>query len=189
MKILLVRPGTTDFDQEGRIKGTLDVPMNANGNEQVARTIGELSDVRIDAVYYAPGQCCEQTAEALAAGREARAKRLLGLKNVDHGLWHGKLIEEVRQLQPRVYRQWQEHPETVCPPEGEPVASAQHRVSQALAKLCKKHHAETVALVTAEPMASIIRSQLCDTELRNLWKAECDTGGWEVFEVVPAESN
>jgi broad specificity phosphatase PhoE len=188
MKIVLVRPGTTDFDEEGRIKGTLDVPMNANGNEQVARTIGELSDLRIDAVYCAPCRCCQQTADALAAGREARVKRLLGLKNVDHGLWHGKLIEEVKQLQPRVYRLWQERPETVCPPEGEPVSFAQHRVSAALAKLRKKHQDETVALVTSEPLASIIRSQLCDTELGNLWKVECDTGGWEVFEVAPAVS-
>ena len=33
----------------------------------------------------------------------------------------GMLVEEVKQKQPRVYRQWLEHPETVCPPEGETV--------------------------------------------------------------------
>jgi probable phosphoglycerate mutase len=189
MRIVLVRPGTTDFDEQGRIKGTLDVPMNANGNEQVARTIGELSELRIDAVYYAPCQCCEQTAEALAVGRDTRVRSLSGLKNIDHGLWHGKLIEEVKQLQPKVYRLWQEQPETVCPPAGESIASAQQRVATALAKLNKKHSDETIALVTSEPLASVIRSQLRDTQLGDLWKVECDAGGWEVFEVVPALPN
>jgi broad specificity phosphatase PhoE len=189
LKIILIRPGATDFDQQGRIKGTLDVPMNAKGNEQVARTIGELLDLKIDAVYCAPCQSCEGTAEALIVGRETKLKRLTDLKNVDHGLWHGKLIEEVKQLQPKVYRQWQDRPETVCPPQGEPVASAQQRVSSTLAKLRKRHQDGTIALVASEPLASIIRSQLRDTELGNLWKVECDAGGWEVFKVSPVVSN
>ena len=38
LKILLIRPGVTDFDEQGRIKGTLDIPLNENGTAQVAQT-------------------------------------------------------------------------------------------------------------------------------------------------------
>ena len=51
LKIILIRPGSTDFDEQGRITGTLDVPLNDCGNDQVARTIDELTDHEIQAIY------------------------------------------------------------------------------------------------------------------------------------------
>ena len=44
LKILLIRPGVTDFDEQGRIKGTLDIPLSDEGTAQVAKMIDELSD-------------------------------------------------------------------------------------------------------------------------------------------------
>jgi broad specificity phosphatase PhoE len=185
LKILLIRPGTTDFDEQGRIKGTLDIPLSDHGTEQVAKTVGELSSYDINTIYAAPCKCCEETAAALRQGREANVKTLDGLKNLDHGLWHGKRIEEVKQQQPKVYRQWQEHPETVCPPQGESLASAQERVQAVLAKVRKKHKDGVVALIVPEPLTSVVRSLWKETALDDLWKAECDAGGWELLELEP----
>lgn len=185
LKIILIRPGSTDLDEQGRIQGTLDVPLNEHGTEQVARVAAELADQPIDALYCAPCQSCHQTAQELARLRDLRVKQLDALKNLDHGLWHGKLIEEVKHHQPKVYRRWQEHPETVCPPEGEPVATAQHRLEAALAKLLKKHKDGTIALVAPEPLASMLRSVLQHTGLGDLWKVACNSGGWEAIEISP----
>lgn len=186
LKIILIRPGSTDLDEQGRIKGTLDVPMNRNGTEEVARTVGELIAIPIKAVYCSPCQSSLQAAKALAADRDLKVRPLAELKNLDHGLWHGKRVEEVKQRQPKVYRQWQEHPESVCPPGGELVSHMQARVDTALAKLRKKHKDGTIALVTPEPLASVVRSRLLETELGDLWKVECTSGGWEVLDVAKA---
>ena len=183
LKIFLVRPGSTDFDEQGRIKGTLDVPLNDHGNEQVARTIAELSGQAIEAIYCGPCQSCQQTARSLAEPRELRVKQLDALKNLDHGLWHGKLIEDVKLHQPKVYCQWQEHPETVCPPQGETVITARQRLAAALEKLWKKHKDGTIAIVAPEPLASMLRSVLNHSDLGDLWKVECDFGGWETIEM------
>ncbi|MFV1966190.1 MAG: histidine phosphatase family protein [Pirellulaceae bacterium] len=187
LKILLIRPGSTDFDEQGRIKGTLDVPLNRQGTEQVARTIDELSKWPMDAIVTSPCQSCQQTAEALARQRDIKVKCLEGLKNLDHGLWHGKLIEEVKKRQPKVYRQWQERPETVCPPEGESLSAAQQRVSSAVAKICRKYKDGVVAIVAPEPLASLIRQFLDRSELGDLWKAECDCGRWEEIDIEPKD--
>ncbi len=32
---VLIRPGSTDYDQQGRIQGTLDIPLDDQGAEQV----------------------------------------------------------------------------------------------------------------------------------------------------------
>ncbi|MBP87212.1 MAG: phosphoglycerate mutase [Planctomycetaceae bacterium] len=185
LTVLLIRPGLTDFDEQGRIKGNLDIPLNEHGTEQVARTVGELADREITAIYTSPCECCTQTAEALANGREVKLKTVKDLRNLDHGLWHGKLIEEVKQQQPKVYRQWQEHPETVCPPEGESLVDATDRVETALAKALKKYKDGVIAFVVPEPLASVLRRLLSETTLGDLWKAECDAGGWEAFQLDP----
>jgi broad specificity phosphatase PhoE len=183
--MVLVRPGATDFDEQGRIKGTLDIPLSAQGADEVARTVTELADVPLEVVYTAPCQCAEQTATAVAQSHRTKVKTIEELRNLDHGLWHGKLIEEMRQCQPKVYRQWQEHPETVCPPGGETLGEAQERLRGGLGKILKKHRSGVVAVVVPEPAASLVRCFLDDSELGNLWKAECDHGGWQVIEVEP----
>jgi broad specificity phosphatase PhoE len=139
----------------------------------------------IDCIYCSPSQSAEQTAYALANGRDVKVKTMEAFKNLDHGLWHGKLIEEVKQRQPRVYRQFQEHPENACPPEGETLVSAERRTQKALAKLFKKHKEGIIAIVVPEPLASVVRGLLLDGKLADLWEAECDTGCWEVIDIAP----
>ena len=187
LRVLLIRPGSTDLDEQGRIKGTLDVPLSPQGAEQVAKAVDELSNVEISAIYSSPAICCHQTATALAHQRRIKVKRVDGLHNLDHGLWHGKLIEEVRQNQPKVYRQWQENPEALCPPDGESLLEARRRVAAALVKLVKKHKDGVIAVVAPEPLASVCRSVLSASELGDLWKAECDCGRWEAIDLESSQ--
>lgn len=187
LRLVLICPGSTDLDDQGRIKGSLDVPLSENGSSQVARTIGELTDTAIEYIYTSPSTSAKQTAEALAARRDLKVRVIDKLQNLDHGLWQGKLINEVKQNQPRVYKKWQDNPKSVCPPGGETLESAQQRVKAALSKLAKKHKSGTVALVAPEPLASLIRCCLNLSELGDLWKSECDCGKWELLDVVPSK--
>lgn len=183
--MIVVRAGSTDFDEQGRIKGTLDIPLSEAGQGQVGRLISELKETQIDQVYASPCRSAQQTAELLAADHKLKVKVLDELQNLDHGLWHGKLIDEVRVNQPKVFRQLQDHPETVCPPQGEPVGSAVERVRGLISRLLRKHRSGTVAIVVPEPVASFVRCALNHAELGDLWKAECEVGGWQVFDVQP----
>ena len=122
---------------------------------------------------------------ALAADHRIKVKSLDELQNLDHGLWHGKLIEEVRVSQPKVFRQLQDHPETVCPPEGEPVGVAVGRVRTIINRLVRKHSDGTIALVVPEPVASLVRAIISGGDLGDLWKAECECGGWQMLDAQP----
>ena len=187
LRVIVVQPGATDFDEQGRIKGSLSLPLTLQGTHQVQRTVEELGASPIDQVYCAPCQAAQQTAEVLARGRQVRVKTVEGFRNWDHGLWHGKLIDEVRRQQPRVYRLWQEQPEVACPPEGESCGVARQRVAATLTRILKKHKDGVVALVIPEPLASLARSLLRNGELADLWKAECDCGRWDSIDLpVPA---
>jgi probable phosphoglycerate mutase len=185
-KILLIRPGVTEYDQQGRIQGTLDIPLCEDGRRQVEAMIADLRAQPIKAIYTSPSQAAEQTAAALGEALDVKVKTLDSLQNLDHGLWQGMLVNDVKTKQPKVYRQWQEQPATVCPPQGESVGDAEQRLQGAVAKLVKKYKSEgLVAVVLPEPLASLLRHVLRHDELGDLWTCRNGNTPWEIIEFVP----
>ncbi len=184
-KIVLIRPGATDYDRQGRVQGTLDIPLNEEGIAEVSRAIEGLRELNLDVVYSPLCQPALATAEAVTEALDIRLKKLERFHNLDHGLWQGMLIEEVRLKQPKVYRQWQENPRSVCPPEGEMLMAAEERIRPLIAKLLKRHRDDTIGLVVPEPLASLVRRALGAGELGDLWKAASEHGEWEVLDIEP----
>ena len=187
LQIVLIRPGSTDYDEEKRIQGTLDIPLNAKGNSEVAEVTRELADKQIEAIYAPPCAPTLQTAKSIAKSLGVKHKKRDRMRNLDQGLWQGMRVEDVRRKQPKVYRQWQEQPESVCPPDGETLAEADDRVRAAMTKLLKRHKDGVIGLVVSEPMASLVRRFISHGELGDLWKSPNGHGRWEVLELEPEE--
>jgi len=182
LDIILIRPGATEYDCQGRVQGTLDIPLCDQGRDEVSALIQQLRDQEFTAVYTSPSQAAQQTAQALADDRDLRRRLLEKLQNLNHGLWQGMLVDDVKLKQPKVYRKWLEQPNSVCPPEGETVASATSRAEAVLAKLIKKHKKGPIALVVPEPMASIVRQVLQPGEWGDLWDVDSEAQ-WERISV------
>lgn len=189
--VLLIRPGATDFDDQGRIKGCLDMPMSDSGRAQVSSMVEELADFQLKTIFTAPCESARETADELAmrfarAGRgEVRVKVMEAFRNVDHGLWHGKLLDELRRNNPKIYRRGEETPDTIQPPGGESIVQAKHRAMKALQKLVKRSSGRVVAIVVPDPMGELIRNMLeGNEELVNLWKYEIDHARWDLVEDV-----
>jgi phosphoserine phosphatase len=183
-QLVLILPGATDYELQGRIHGDLDLPLCPEGQAEVERVGRELQNLGIEVLYTSTCEWAKQSADALGKLLGVKVKKLDHLQNLDHGLWQGMLIEEVRQKQPKVYRQWQEQPETLCPPEGETIDHARDRVAAALTKVLKKHKDGVIGLVVPEPLASVVREFLGQEELGDLWQANCEHGRWSVIEFV-----
>jgi broad specificity phosphatase PhoE len=149
----VIRPGETDFDREQRIQGSLDLPMNATGWKQVNDVIHQLRMEPVDVVYTSPSQPSRAAAERIADALGVAVKELPGLANMDQGLWQGMLLEDLKRKHPRVYKQWVESPETVCPPAGETCDVAAVRVEKALKRPIKR--GGNFAVVASEPIATL----------------------------------
>jgi probable phosphoglycerate mutase len=184
VQILLIHPGITEYDQQGRVQGTLDVPLCEDGRQEVEKMVEELRGQPITAIYASPCQAAAQTAEAIGAALDMKVKTLDKLQNVDQGLWQGMLVADVKVKQPKVYRQWQEQPENVCPPQGETLGAAKQRVRSMLAKLLKKHKpASLLAIVAPEPLASVIRNVVCHDQWGDLWHCTLPGARWRLIDV------
>jgi len=183
VRILLIHPGATPYTREGRIQGNLDLPLSEEGEREVAELGERLRDQGIERFYAPPSEPAWQTAQKLGDLLGVKVKKLDRMENLHYGLWQGICMEEIRHKQPKVYRQWQEQPEIVCPPGGEMLAEADARVQAAMNRLLKKHPEGVIGLVLPEPLASLVRRLLTGQPLGDLWKALEMHGDFEVLEV------
>lgn len=187
IRIVLIHPGASLYDEQGRIQGNLDIPLCDAGRAQALAAVPELQKVELAALYCAPCAAALETADLLAKPLKLKVKTLDELENLNQGLWQGMLIDDVKHKQTKVYKQWLEHPESVCPPNGEMLGDALERIEAGLEKVVKKHRQGGIGLVVPEPLASLIRYRLTGCGLGDLWKV-CGRGGKiEQFELHPTE--
>lgn len=183
-QVVLIRPGATEYDEQGRVQGTLELPLSELGRAEVHQLVERLGAIELSALYHGPGESVARTADAVARAAGLRPRRLDDLRNLDQGLWQGLQIEELRRRHGKVFRQWLDDPRTVCPPQGETVDEAIERARAVLKPLLKRHRDETIALVLVEPMARLVAAFL-KRESRLQLDDEVATGSYERFEVAP----
>ena len=187
LTIVLIRPGSTDYDVQQRIQGSLDIPLNEQGVEEAGQTAEQLRGLGLEVVYAPASQPSLETAEIIAKSLDIKRKKLDRLHNLDHGLWQGMLVKDVKRKQPKVYRRWQEQPENVCPPEGEMLGDADERVRAAVVKIMKRCKEGVVGLVLPEPLFSLARRFITHCELGDLWKAPNGHGPFEKMAIDAEE--
>ena len=183
LNIILVRAGATELDAQGRITGALDVPMCAEAEEHIERTAAQLSFFSIDVIYTSDCDSARQTAKILAGQRKVKVKVSPALSNLDCGLWQGKRIDEVKQTQPRLFREWADMTDGGCPPDGETLVDARVRVEQFLTRIQKKHSSGTIVIVAPQPLLSVIHSCVDPDTEPQPWTTIPESGKWEALTV------
>ncbi|MDX2036338.1 MAG: histidine phosphatase family protein [Isosphaeraceae bacterium] len=161
--VVLIRPGSTVYDEQNRVQGSLDLPLSDLGRAEVAQLadrLGSLEQIQLSALYSGPSQSAWRTAESIGRVVGLRPKRIDEFRNLDQGLWQGLLVEEIRRRHQRVFRQWMDDPFAICPPQGEASEDALERVLNALRPIIRRHRDEEIGLVACEPIAQLIGAQL-----------------------------
>jgi broad specificity phosphatase PhoE len=187
-QLVLIRPGATVYDEQNRLQGILDIPLSERGHGEVTRMVPMLAQTldgaSLSALYCGPGENVVRTAEIVGKALGVRPKRVDEFRNLDQGLWQGLQIDEIRRRNTKLYRQWIEDPETICPPQGETFESAMARIKSAFRPLLRRHHDESIALVVAEPLARMVAAYLRGeprVQLDERWSC----GGFELIEIAP----
>ncbi|HEY9816043.1 MAG TPA: histidine phosphatase family protein, partial [Candidatus Obscuribacterales bacterium] len=119
-RLLLVRHGETDWNRDKRFQGQMDIPLNENGYAQAAHAAEYLKDVPLTRAITSPLMRPKQTAESILTHHAGLELELMeGLKEISHGLWEGKLEEEIEVDYATELQDWKVAPETVQMPDGE----------------------------------------------------------------------
>ena len=180
--LIVIRAGATDYDLQERIRGTLDMPLSMEGVAAATRASERLAADPPTAIYASADETAEETARIIGSACGIKPKHLPNLGNVDMGLWQGRLVEEIRDTQPRLHRQWQDNPWSVAPPEGELLEDACERVEAAIEKIFKRHPAGTVAMVLPRPLDAIVTWLVSGRSMGDLWRFDADA---DLVDVLP----
>lgn len=110
---------------------TPEVHLNERGRTQAAALAARLAPVPLDLVVASPLDRCQETAQAVVAGRdglEVQTDDRFG--EVRYGDWTGRRLEELAKED--LWKVVQAHPSAVRFPGGEAMADAQHRAVTAV---------------------------------------------------------
>ncbi len=151
--IYYIRHGETDWNAEGRLQGTQDIPLNDLGREQAATAGAILAEL------FAREGGIEQSLAFVASplGRARATMELVRgtlklppgdyavderLREIGYGQWEGSTLAQMQARDPETFARRQAQKWTVPPPGGETYAQVQARVSDWYSQLT----ADTVAV-------------------------------------------
>ena len=93
--LTLVRHGQTDWNLQGRIQGSTDIPLNDTGRQQAAAVAERLAAVPFDHVYTSPLSRAVETAEIVAGALALPAPLVaVGMREHEFGEAEGLLWDQ-----------------------------------------------------------------------------------------------
>jgi len=145
-KILVIRHGETEWNRGKIFRGTYDIPLNENGQQQAGIAAAALKNIQIDAAYTSPLSRARETAEIVMKSHGITPQDHEGLLDLDYGDWTGKEDSEVAKCWPKEHALWVSKPHRVRPPGGTTLKEVFDASFTAMEELAEKHDGETIAL-------------------------------------------
>ena len=155
-RILAIRHGETAWNQDNRIQGQIDIPLNDTGHWQAARTAQALREEAVDAVYASDLSRAAQTAQAIADALGHRVQHHSGLRERHFGECQGVRWSELETQHPEVVAQWRARVPDYAPPGGESLLVLRARVQAAFSELAARHLGQQIVVVAHGGVLDIV---------------------------------
>ena len=149
MKLYLIRHGQTDWNLQGKIQGSVNIPLNTTGRHQ-AELMAEAMDERpVKKIFTSTLTRAVETAKAIGTRQGVELYLMDGLREVRYGAWEGLNWEEIAARYPEEFNKWNENPVEAAPPGGETQKEVMCRVIGAAKGILEMTHGtEDVAVVS-----------------------------------------
>ncbi len=146
-EIVVVRHGETAWNQEARMQGHLDSPLNAAGIEQAEAVAVRLAAERFAALYSSDLGRAYETARRIAARTGHRVVADARLRERHLGVLQGLTRADAQRELPDVYEGYRSGGPEYVIPSGESAAQTSARVLAALAEIGGRHAGERAVVV------------------------------------------
>lgn len=187
LRLLLVRHGETDWNRESRFQGSRDIPLNDNGRKQAQKAADFLADIHLDFAVSSPMLRPKETAEiAIQSHSDVPLSLEPQFAEIGHGLWEGKLEQEIEDAFPGLLAQWKAQPETVQMPEGENLQQVWERAIAAwndlVAKMSARDTPQVGLVVAHDAINKVILCYLLGLQPANFWNIKQGNGAVSVID-------
>ena len=184
-RIFLIRHGETNWNKEGRFQGQIDIPLNHNGKNQARKTFEYLKNISFNKAFSSSMNRPYETAQIiLQNNKDIKIKKIDSLVEISHGLWEGKLEEEIKEKWPLLLKNWRDKPEEVIMPEGESIKKVSERSIEAFNKICLLQKNNDLTLLVAHD--AVNKTLICNIlglNYSNIWMIKQGNGGITVIDL------
>lgn len=146
-RILAIRHGETAWNQDGRIQGHIDIPLNDTGRWQAQRMAEAVAEEGVDVLYTSDLTRAFETAGAIADVTGLPLTAEPGLRERRFGRFEGMTQVEVAARWPEDGRRWRARDPAYAPEGGETLLDFYERCVQTATRLASQHPGKTVALI------------------------------------------
>jgi broad specificity phosphatase PhoE len=119
MKIYLIRHGQTDWNIQGRIQGSHDIPLNETGRSQAELLAKGMDSRPVTRIFSSTLTRAMETAERISSRQKVEIYSMPQLIEVEFGKWEGMTWDEIMEAYPKEYKLWTLSPNEASPPGGE----------------------------------------------------------------------
>lgn len=188
MKLILVRHGETDLNQQRRVQGISDHELNDYGRRQAEAVATTLREEEVEAIYTSPLKRAQETAEAINRFHSAPLVPMDGLKELDAGKLDGLTYEQMRDGYADFLRQWIKDASQIRLPGGESLSEVQDRAWACIDSIMKKRHQKTVVVVSHYFATLCIICKALGIGLSNFRRIRQEVAGISVLELDEREA-
>lgn len=185
-KWYLVRHGETEWNNQYRAQGHMDIPLNAKGLAQAALAGGRLAPIQFAAAYCSDLSRVVTTAEQIMQGRDIPLTKMEALREKSFGDLEGITFQELRERHPVVYKKLFEEDIHFAPDGGESDLQVHNRVKKVADDLLARHaNSESNILVVAHggSLRALIVS-LMGMRTEYMWRLRIGNCGISVVSVM-----
>lgn len=144
----LVRHGLTDWNNERRLQGQTDIPLNTEGLSQARTAARLLSEVSLKAIYSSPLTRAFTTAQIIASEQGLPVQAVHAFRECNFGIFEGFRWGEI-DIHPQFdASEKARNPLGYRVPGGESIQDLYDRVIPALNTIISGHSGETIAIVS-----------------------------------------
>ena len=97
-EIYLVRHGETDWNNDGRFQGHVNIPLNEKGKIQAQEAYEKLKAINFDLIYSSDLERAAETARIINAYREIPIRYDQRLRERDAGKYSGLTLSEIAKI-------------------------------------------------------------------------------------------
>lgn len=183
-RLLLVRHGQTELSYRDAFCGTTEAALTVLGREQATRIATRLSHEHIDALYCSPQGRAQETAQPIASLLNLEIQTRESLREMDFGLWEGRVQAEVAMESPQEMAAWDRGSWMVHLPEGETQQAVLARVVPCIVEILTVHTGQTVLVVSHRTLLRLLIGHLLNLSLPNSRGLSLDTASISKLQVI-----
>ena len=189
-RIILIRHGETNWNKEGRFQGQIDIPLNEKGKEQASRASKYLEKIEFTKAFSSSMARPYETAKIILENNNIKIEKIKSLVEISHGLWEGKLEEEIKRTWPEMLKDWHENPESVTMPEGESIKQVSERSISAWDLICNSQKEnDTSLLVAHDAVNKTLICHILGLSYSDIWMIKQGNGGITVIDIFKNKNN